>query len=278
MNFCRRLFRTPAGAAGLTLTALVILVSVLAPILAPQTFERMSADILRPAGRDAWFGTDQFGRDVFSRTLYGLRLSLQVAAMSAGAAAVAGTCIGVVAGYFGGWFDTAAMRLMEIMMAFPPLLLAIGIMTMLGSSLTNVIIAIGLVYLPVFARVARAPVLALREEEMVQAARAVGASTSRLLLKYVVPNTFSPVVVQTSLAVSNAILTEAALSYLGLGVRPPIPSLGGLIHEGQAMMLMAPWLAVFPGMTIAVAVFALNLLGDSVRDLLDPRLRQMVEE
>jgi len=271
-----RLLRSPAGAAGLILTVLVLLGGLLAPVLAPHPYSQMSANVMTGPSAAAWFGTDQFGRDVLSRTIYGVRISLQVAAASAGAAAIVGTLIGVVAGYFGGWFDALMMRLMEIIMAFPSLLLAIGIMTMLGTSLTNLVVAIGLVYLPVFARVARAPVLALKEEDMITAAFALGASSPRILWRYVLPNMISPVVVQASLAVSNAVLTEAALSYLGLGVRPPMPSLGGLIQEGQSMMLMAPWLAVFPGLVIMLLVFAFNLLGDSVRDLLDPRLRRML--
>lgn len=276
MKLLKRLMRTPAGAAGLILTLVVILLGVLAPVLAPHPYAKMSADVLTGPHSTAWFGTDQFGRDVLSRTIYGVQISLQVAAASAGAAAIVGTVLGVLAGYFGGWFDGLVMRLMEIIMAFPSLLLAIGIMTMLGSSLLNVVVAIGLVYLPVFARVARAPVLALKDEDMVTAALALGASTPRIIWKYVLPNMLSPVVVQASLAISNAVLTEAALSYLGLGVRPPMPSLGALIQEGQSMMLMAPWMAVFPGLVIMLIVFAFNLLGDTVRDQLDPRLRRML--
>lgn len=276
MKLLVRLMRSPAGAVGLILTLLVVLAGLLAPLLAPHPYAEMSPRVLSGPSSFAWFGTDQFGRDVLSRTIYGVRISLQVAAASAGAAAIVGTVIGVVAGYFGGWFDTVMMRLMEILMAFPSLLLAIGIMSMLGSSLTNVVVAIGLVYLPVFARVARAPVLALREEEMVTAALALGATSPRIIWKYVLPNTISPVVVQASVAISNAVLTEAALSYLGLGVRPPMPSLGALIQEGQSMMLMAPWLAIFPGLVIMLIVFAFNLLGDTVRDQLDPRLRRML--
>lgn len=276
MVLMRRLMRSPAGVAGLVLTLLVLLLGIFAPVLAPKAFDKMSALVLSPPTDGALFGTDQFGRDMLSRTIYGVRISLQVAIMSAGAAAVAGTALGVVAGYFGGWVDVLVMRLMEILMAFPPLLLAIGIMAMLGSSLVNVMIAIGLVYLPVFARIARAPVLALKEEDMVAGAVALGAGTGRILWKYILPNMLSPVVVQASLAISNAVLTEAALSYLGLGVRPPTPSLGALIQEGQSLMLMAPWLAIFPGLMIMVMIFAFNLFGDTVRDQLDPRLRRLV--
>ncbi|MDB4895721.1 MAG: Dipeptide transport system permease protein DppC [Firmicutes bacterium] len=276
MKVLLRLMRSPAGVTGLALTLLVLLIGVFAPMLAPQTFEKMSSAVMAAPSRAAWFGTDQFGRDVLSRTLYGVRISLQVAVVAAGTAAALGTLLGLVAGYFGGWVDAAIMRLMEILMAFPSLLLAIGIMAMLGGSLVNVMIAIGLVYLPVFARVARAPVLALREEDMVTGARALGASTWRILFKHILPNMISPVVVQASLAVSNAVLTEAALSYLGLGVRPPTPSLGALIQEGQPMMMMAPWLAIFPGLMIMLMIFAFNLLGDTVRDQLDPRLRKLV--
>lgn len=276
MRLLARVLRSPAGTAGIILTLLILLAGLLAPLLAPHPYSAMSTNVLTAPSGSAWFGTDQFGRDILSRTIYGVRISLQVAAASAGAAAVVGTLLGVLAGYLGGWLDAMIMRLMEIIMAFPSLLLAIGIMTMLGSSLTNVVVAIGLVYLPVFARVARAPVLALRDEDMVTAALALGASTPRILWKYVLPNMISPVVVQASLAVSNAVLTEAALSYLGLGMQPPTPSLGALIQEGQSMMLMAPWMAIFPGLVIMLMVFAFNLLGDTVRDQMDPRLRRML--
>lgn len=276
MKVLKRLMRSPAGVAGLLLTVFVLVLGLFAPVLAPQTYEKMSALALAPPGQGAWFGTDQFGRDVLSRTIYGVRLSLQVAVSSAGAAALVGTMLGVVAGYFGGWVDTAIMRVMEILMAFPPLLLAIGIMAMLGGSVTNVMIAIGLVYLPVFARVARAPVLILKEEDMVVGAVALGASTPRILWKHILPNMISPIVVQASLAVSSAVLTEAALSYLGLGVQPPKPSLGALIQEGQSMMMLAPWLAIYPGLMIVLMIFAFNLLGDTVRDELDPRLRRLI--
>ncbi|HEY3368771.1 MAG TPA: ABC transporter permease [Symbiobacteriaceae bacterium] len=276
MKILVRLLRSPAGAAGLILTLLVLLGGLLAPLLAPHPYAAMSSQVMAAPSGAAWFGTDQFGRDVLSRTIYGVRISLEVAAASAGAAALVGTLLGVTAGYFGGWWDALVMRLMGILMAFPSLLLAIGIMTMLGTSLVNVVVAIGLVYLPVFARVARAPVLALKEEDMITAALALGASNPRILWKYVLPNMISPVVVQASLAISNAVLTEAALSYLGLGVRPPMPSLGALIQEGQSMMMVAPWMAIFPGLVIMLMVFAFNLLGDTVRDQLDPRLRRML--
>ncbi len=276
MLLIKRLLRTPAGVAGLVLSLLVVGLGLLAPVLAPRAYDAMSTLVLSGPTGDAWFGTDQFGRDLLSRVLYGVKLSLKVAALSAVLAAVVGTFLGVTAGYFGSWYDAIVMRLMEILMAFPPLLLAIAIMSVLGNNMTNLIVAIGLVYLPVFARIARAPVLALREEDMVTAAYALGAGSGRILWKYILPNMLSPVVVQLSLAVSNAVLTEAALSYLGLGVQPPEPSLGGLIQEGQPLMMLAPWLAIFPGITIMVMIFAFNLLGDTVRDQLDPRLRRML--
>lgn len=276
MLLIKRLLRSPAGVAGLALSLLVVSLGLLAPILAPRTYDAMTPLILSGPTGEAWFGTDQFGRDLLSRVLYGVQLSLKVAALSACLAAVVGTFLGVTAGYFGRWYDAVVMRLMEILMAFPPLLLAIAIMSVLGNNLTNLIVAVGLVYLPVFARIARAPVLALREEDMVTAALALGAGHGRILWRHILPNMLSPVIVQLSLAVSNAVLTEAALSYLGLGVQPPEPSLGGLIQEGQPLMMLAPWLAIFPGVTIMIMIFAFNLLGDTVRDQLDPRLRRML--
>jgi peptide/nickel transport system permease protein len=225
---------------------------------------------LAPPGHGFPFGTDEYGRDELARILGGVRISLAVAATSIVAAAVVGGGIGAVAAFVGGVVDDAVMRLMDVLMAFPAILLAIGIMTMLGTSVTNVVLAIAIVYTPIFARVARAPVLSLKHEEYVSAARAIGASPARVLARHILPNALSPVIVQFSLALSDAILTEAALSYLGLGVQPPTPSLGQLIADGQQYMMQAPWLTVLPGLSLMVGVLAFNLLGDALRDRLDP--------
>lgn len=272
----RRIWASPSGRVGLILTCLLIVIAILAPLLAPHSPTDMFMNkVLQRPGHGFPFGTDQFGRDLLSRMLYGLRTSLWVAFTSIVSAAILGTLFGAIAGYAGGWLDRVIMGVMEIFMAFPALLLAIGIMTMLGTSLINVIVAITLVYLPVFARVIRGPVLAMRQGDMAKAIYALGASDYRILVKHIIPNCLSPVIVQASMAISDAILVEAALSYLGLGVKPPFASLGSLIQDGQAMMLFAPHLTVFPGILIAMTVLAFNLLGDAVRDVLDPRLRNL---
>jgi peptide/nickel transport system permease protein len=263
--------RNPMNLLGLLATALFLGAGLLGPVLDPASPTAMNyLHTLAPPGHGFLFGTDEYGRDEFVRVLGGIRISLLVGFVSIVAATAVGGLLGAVAGFVGGSVDDLVMRLMDVLMAFPAILLAIGIMTMLGTSVGNVMLAIAIVYTPIFARVARAPVLALRQEEYVSAARAIGASPVRVLFRHVLPNAVSPVIVQFSLALSDAILTEAALSYLGLGVQPPTPSLGQLISDGQQYMMQAPWLTILPGLSLMVGVLAFNLLGDALRDRLDP--------
>jgi peptide/nickel transport system permease protein len=269
-----RLIRSPLGLLGLLLTALVVLLAVFANLLAPEG--PLHQDILaqfRPPSAAHWLGTDQFGRDTLVRVIYGYRASLLVSLGAVLLASVVGGALGVVAAFLGGWVDRLIMRLMDVLLAFPVILLAIGIVAVLGQGTANTALAIGIVYLPAFARLMRGPALTLRGSEFVSAASALGASDPRLIFRHIVPNISAVLLVQTSLALSTAILVEASLSFLGLGTRPPFPSLGSMLAESRTFLTLQPWPALVSGFAILLASLGFNLLGDSLRDLLDPRLR-----
>jgi peptide/nickel transport system permease protein len=217
------------------------------------------------------FGTDSLGRDVLARTLYGAKVSVQVAVTAVTVAAVVGSPLGIVAGYVGGVVETVLMRAVDVMLGFPALVLAIGLVAALGFSLTNVIIALGIVYVPQFARIARSTALSVAEEEYVDAARALGYSRRHVVLREVLPNCLSPLLVQASLLMAFAIIAEASLSFLGLGVQPPTPTWGQMVSSGSGYLTQAPWISLFPGGAILVTVLGFNLVGDGLRDALDPR-------
>lgn len=260
---------------GCLLLALFFLAGIVGPFLeahSPDTIYPTA--VLQAPGGGFPLGTDDLGRDLLSRILSGVRVSLEIGVGSIVAALAAGATLGLLGGYFGGWFDVVVMRVMDVLVAFPAILLAIALMTMLGSSLLNVGLAIAIIYVPIFARIMRASVLAVRQEQFIEAAQSLGAGNARILLRHVFPNSASPLLVQISLAISDAILIEAALSYLGLGVNPPTPSLGGLLIEGQGFMTTEPWMVIYPGLALTLGVFGFNLVGDSLRDLLDPRRRR----
>ncbi|MDR7555660.1 MAG: ABC transporter permease [Armatimonadota bacterium] len=272
--WARRFWRTRVAPLGLAIVLAAVGVAVAAPWLAPHDVRAMHPeDSLQPPGPRYWFGTDEFGRDVFSRVLVGSRISLVVAFLSVLTALALGTTLGLAAGYYGGRWDVIAMRAMDVLFAFPAILLAIAIMAVLGVSVVNLVLAIGIVYTPQFARVARAAALTVRGLEFVDAARALGLHHLRILWRHVLPNVLPPVIVQVSLSLSLAILSESALSFLGLGTQPPTPSWGNMLSEGRQFLELAPWNAVFPGLAIMLVVLGFNLLGDGLRDLLDPRLR-----
>lgn len=271
----RRLRGDLGVVVGLVLLALFVGAGVLGPLLeahAPDTLYPTA--VLQAPGGAFPFGTDDLGRDLLSRILSGMRVSLAVGLGSIAASLLVGGGLGLLGGYFGGVFDVTMMRVMDVLVAFPALLLAIALMTMLGGSLANVALAIAIIYVPIFARIMRSSVLAVRNEQYVEAVRAVGAGHLRTLLRHVLPNSASATIVQTSLAISDAILIEAALSYLGLGITPPTPSLGALLTEGQGFMTTQPWMVLFPGLALTVGIFGFNLVGDSLRDVLDPRSRE----
>ncbi len=268
----RVLTRRKIAVIGLILMLIVALVGALAPLIAsdPQRID-VVARLVAP-GDMHWFGTDDLGRDVFSRVVFGARLSLGVGAAVMVFAFVVGLLSGLVAGFYHG-LDNTIMRFMDGLMAFPAIVLAVALMAALGPSVLNVILAIGVVYAPRVARVVRGSVLVVREMAYVEAARALGASDRMLVLRHVLPNCLSPVIVQGSFIFAAAVLTEAALSFLGVGVPPYVPSWGNILAEGRLYLQQAPWLVIYPGLAIMATIFGLNLLGDAVRDLLDPKVR-----
>jgi peptide/nickel transport system permease protein len=266
--------RNPLTVAGALIIALVALSAALAPMLGvPDPLQMNPQRLLENPNRDHPLGTDEFGRDILSRIIWGARISLYVSASSVGMALLLGSILGILGGLYGRLIDDVISRLLEVVFAFPAVLLALGIVGLLGPSVRNVIIAIAVVYTPVFARLARASVLAARERDYVEAARGCGASELRLVGRHLLPNITAPLIVQTSLSLSQAILAEASLSFLGLGTQPPAASWGTMINTGQRLIEFSPWVAVFPGLAIVLAVLAFNLLGDGLRDALDPRLR-----
>jgi ABC-type dipeptide/oligopeptide/nickel transport system permease subunit len=266
--------RVRLASVSLAIILIAIGTAVFAEVLAP--YSPTKADLtqtLRPPSLAHPMGTDDLGRDVLSRIIYGARASLIAGVVATGIALLVGTALGIVSGYALGAVDTVVSRVTDALLAFPGLILALAITAALGPSLVNAMIAIGIVGVPRFARLARAQVLAVRGHDYVEAVRAIGASNTRILLRHIAPNILTPVIIQTSLSVAFAILTEASLSFLGLGVQPPTPSWGFMLNQGRDYIAQAPWLAVFPGVAIFLVVMAFNLLGDAIRDALDPRLR-----
>jgi peptide/nickel transport system permease protein len=252
-----------------------VLVASLASVLSPYSpIEQHPADRLQEPSNHHLLGTDEFGRDILSRLMHGATNSLRVAMVAVAAATALGTTIGMLAGYAGGLADNIIMRVMDLFFAFPAILLALAIVAALGPGAVNTILAIAIVYMPIFARVSRGPVLAIKQMEFVSAARCVGADHMRVMLRHILPNSLAPIIVQVSLALSWAMLTEASLSFLGLGTAEPTPSWGLMLSGGAPMYAeKAPWLAIFPGLAISLAVFGFNLFGDSLRDAFDPKLR-----
>ena len=265
--------REPVALVGLVLVVLYAAIALGVGFLPLRDPLQISADRLAAPSAAFPFGTDPLGRDLFSRVLFGARLSMQVAVLSVAGATIAGGVLGLVSGYLGGIVDLAIGRVMDVFFAFPAILLALGIVAALGPDPANVIIAIAVVYTPIFMRVVRGPVLALKAREFVEAARAIGATRMRIVVRHIVPNLLSTLIVQVSLALSWAVLTEGALSFLGLSAQPPAPSWGVMLNEGRQYLEFATHLAIFPGLAIMIAVLGFNLLGDGLRDALDPQRR-----
>jgi peptide/nickel transport system permease protein len=265
--------RNAIGSIGFTIILLLVCVAIFADVLAPFSPTSTVAEPLQSPTARYLLGADQFGRDVLSRIIFGSRISLYVGLIATSIGLIGGTILGLMAGYRRGWVDNLIMRCMEILMAFPGLVLQIAIAGLLGPSLTNAMIAIGIASLPGFSRLTRGPTLSVITQDYVQAARVTGATDFRIITRYVLPNISAPIIVQATLSLSAAILAEAALSFLGLGTQPPDPSWGIMLSDGRGFMEVAPWIAVYPGLAIFLAVLGFNLAGDGLRDILDPELR-----
>lgn len=273
-RWLRPLVRNPLVLGGLILVVFFVAIAALADVIAPSDPILMNA--ARALEAPSWatpFGTDRFGRDVLSRAIHGARASLLVGVGSIALAAIVGTVVGLAAGYFGGWIDNVLGRVMDVFFTFPSLILAIAISVALGLGIQNALLAIAVTYWPAFARVVRGATLAEGSKDYVEAARVVGAPDIWVVWNHVLPNVLSPIIVQFTVAISQAIIIESSLSYLGLGTQPPTPSWGTMINEGRTFLNTAPWISVFPGAAIMGAVLAFNLLGDGLRDVLDPRSR-----
>lgn len=279
LPFCQRLWKVRLAAVGLSIIALLVICALTAPWISPYdpTRQRLLEALQGPSALHL-LGTDENGRDVLSRILYGSRVSLAAGLFSVSIALCLGVSSGLVSGYFAGRADNIIMRIMDALLAFPTLVLALAITATLGPGLRNAMIAIGIVGMPIFARLTRGQVLSVREREFVEAARTVGAGHVRIMLKHILPNVMAPLVVQASLSIAVAILAEATLSFLGLGVQPPEPSWGSMVSRGKDYLDMAPWLAFAPGGAILLAVMGFNFVGDAVRDALDPRLARVTRQ
>ncbi|KHO23762.1 ABC transporter permease [Mycolicibacterium setense] len=274
----RLLMSNPVTAISAAVLIAVLVVALAASWIAPYGINDIDVpSALQGPGTAHWFGTDELGRDVFARVLVAIAASLRVALISVALAAGIGVLVGVLAGYRGGWVDTVVMRVVDVMFAFPVLLLALAIVAVLGPGITTTMLAIGIVYIPIFARVARASALGVRVEPFVAVSRSMGTGDGYILVRHILPNIAGPLIVQLSVSLAFAILAEAALSFLGLGIQPPQPSLGRMIFDAQGFVTLAWWMAVFPGAAIFVMVLAFNLFGDGLRDVLDPKQRTSIE-
>ncbi|WP_409253185.1 nickel transporter permease [Bacillus sp. SCS-153A] len=251
-----------------------IILALFAPIIAPQGINEQNLEIrLQAPSAEHWLGTDDFGRDILSRIIHGARISLTVGFFAVVGSAIAGSLLGIVAGYYGRWVDMVISRLFDILLAFPSILLAIAVVAALGPSLRNALIAIAIINIPNFGRLIRSRVLSVKQEEYVMAAKAIGMSDRRILFSHVLPNSMAPIIVQGTLAIATAILEAAALGFLGLGAQPPDPEWGKMLSDARRYMLDAPWTMIFPGLAIMLTVLGFNLMGDGLRDALDPKMK-----
>jgi len=270
----KRLVKNTGAMIGLAVLMALMLVAIFAPYLAPHPPNRQNPlASLAPPSAEYRLGTDQFGRDILSRLIYGTRVSLRVGLIAVGIAGLIGIPFGLIAGYYGGWIDMAISRVIDLMLAFPGILLALVLVSVLGPSLSNVMIAVGVAASPNYARLVRGSVLSAKENVYVESARAVGAYVSGILVRHILPNILAPIIVLATLGTAGAVLSAAALSFLGLGAQPPTPEWGAMLSEGRNYMRLAWWVTTFPGLAIMVTVLAVNLLGDGLRDALDVRMR-----
>lgn len=270
-----RVVKSKTSLIGLIIISLLIIIAAFAPQIATHSpTDQNIIDRYQAPSSEHWLGTDELGRDIFSRLVHGSRITIQIGVITVGISMIVGVFLGAVAGYFGRWVDQIIMRLIDIMMAFPSILLAIALVAVLGKSLTNAMIAVGIVGVPHFARIVRSTVLSVKETEYIEASRVIGAKNGRILFSHVLPNCLAPIIVQATLTIGTAILDAAGLSFLGLGAQPPLPEWGAMLSDGRSALQTAPWVVMFPGFAILLVVLGFNLLGDGLRDALDPRLKQ----
>lgn len=267
--------RNRLAIVGMGIVLFFILLAIFANVLAPETIDeqKLGQRLLAPSF-EHWFGTDDFGRDILSRVIYGARISLWVGFFAVLGSSAIGSFLGLLAGYYGRWVDTIISRTFDIMLSFPSILLAIAVVSVLGPSLRNALIAIAIINIPNFGRLVRSRVLSVKEEEFVMAARAVGMNDSRIIFHHVLPNSLAPIIVQGTLAIATAILEAAALSFLGLGAQAPEPEWGKMLADSRQYIIQAPWTVIFPGIAIMLTVLGFNLLGDGLRDALDPKMKK----
>ncbi|OBZ08885.1 peptide ABC transporter permease [Bacillus sp. FJAT-27264] len=271
-----RAFRKNKSAMlGLGIILFFVMIALLAPWIAPYDYKAQElVNRLKPPSAQHWLGTDDLGRDLFSRVIYGARISLWVGFFSVIGSMIAGTILGVLAGFYGKWIDMLISRMFDILLAFPSILLAIAIVAILGPSLQNALYAIAIVNIPTYGRLVRAKVLSLRTEEYITAARAIGMKDSRILITHILPNSLTPIIVQGTLGIAHAIIEAAALGFLGLGAQPPDPEWGKILSDSRQFIQKAPWTVIFPGLSIMLTVLGFNLIGDGLRDVLDPRMKK----
>jgi peptide/nickel transport system permease protein len=270
----RQLIKNKLAIVGMIIIGFFIFIAIFAPLLTTYTYQSMSAaDRLQPPSSTHWFGTDDLGRDIFTRIVYGARISLMVGFFAVIGALFFGSLLGIIAGYFGRWIDMIISRIFDIMLAFPSILLAIAIVAILGPSLQNALIAIAIINIPIFGRLVRSKVISIREEEYILAAKAQGMKSGRILFHHVLPNSTAPIIVQATLGFGTAILEAAALGFLGLGAQPPTPEWGRMLSDSRQYIQSAPWTVLFPGLSIMLVVLGFNMIGDGLRDALDPKMK-----
>ena len=266
--------KNKSAMVGFGIVIFFIILAIVGPYIAPQGIDDQNLSIrLQAPSSDFWFGTDDLGRDVLSRILHGAQLSLTVGLTAVLMSAVVGSFLGIIAGYYGRWIDTIISRVFDIMLAFPSILLAIAIVSILGPSLRNALIAIAIINIPNFGRLIRSRVLSIKEEEYIHAAKAIGMKNSRILWRHILPNSMTPIIVQGTLAIATAIIEAAALGFLGLGAEQSTPEWGKMLADSRMFLLNAPWAMIFPGLAIMLTVIGFNLLGDGLRDALDPKMK-----
>lgn len=273
----RMLVKNKMAMLGLFILIILIILALFADVIADYetvVIKQNLANRLAPPNSENWLGTDEFGRDIFARLIHGARVSLKVGILAVGLSIIIGGVLGALSGFYGGYIDNVIMRAMDIFLAVPSILLAIAIVSALGPSIINLMVAISISSVPRYARIVRASVLSIRDQEFIEAAKAIGASNTRIIFKHIIPNSLAPVIVQGTLGVASAILSTAGLSFIGLGIQPPDPEWGSMLSGGRQYLRYAWWVTTFPGVAIMITILSLNLLGDGLRDALDPRLKQ----